>query len=90
MPTRGGGERKNEQILVRVTSRTYALLQLAQPFVRRRSMQDLVAAIIEDFLDGLRDGDPGYRKAVAGLQETEARRQGVLAQRTTHGHATGK
>lgn len=35
---------------------------LAQPFVKRRSMQDLVSTIVETFLEELRDREPGYRK----------------------------
>ena len=75
-------ERKLEQVLVRLAPETYAALQLAQPFVQRRSMQDLLAMIIEDFLETLRAGDPGYQQALVGLRESQARRDGVLAKRT--------
>jgi hypothetical protein len=45
-------------------------------------MQDLVAAIIDEFLEDLRANDPGFEKALIGLQESQARRQGVLSRRT--------
>jgi len=85
MPAGSGGGQRSQQILVRVTDETYAGLQLAQPFVRRRSMQDLVGAIIDEFLEALLDREPGFRKAVAGLREAAAREDGVLARRTTDG-----
>lgn len=71
-----------EQLLVRVSPETYTALQLAQPFVHRRSMQDLVSAIIEDFLVNLRAGNPGFEKALVGLRESDARSAGVLTRRT--------
>lgn len=72
-----------EQLLVRVSPETYTALQLAQPFVHRRSMQDLVSAIIEDFLVNLRERDLGFEKALIGLRESEARTAGVLSRRST-------
>jgi hypothetical protein len=69
------------QVLVRVSAETYAALQLAQPFVHRRSMQDLVASIIDEFLLDLRDNDPGFEKANIGLRESRARQEGTLARR---------
>jgi hypothetical protein len=76
-------ERKSEQLLVRVSPETYSALQLAQPFVQRRSMQDLVAAIIQDFLTDLRAHDAGFEQALVGLRESQARSAGVLSRRTT-------
>jgi hypothetical protein len=70
-----------ELISVRVPIDVHAALQLAQPFVQRRSMQDLAAAIIDDFLDQLRHQDPGFEKALVGLRESQARREGVLSRR---------
>jgi len=46
-------------------------------------MQDLLAAIIDDFLADLRAEDPGYQKALTGLRESQARREGVLTRRST-------
>jgi hypothetical protein len=74
---------KTEQLLIRVPPEIYSALQVAQPFVRRRSMQDLVAAIIYDFLVDLRARDPGFEQALVGLRESEARSAGVLSRRTT-------
>jgi hypothetical protein len=73
----------SEQLLVRVSPETYSALQLAQPFVQRRSMQDLVAAIIQDFLAELRGRDAGFEQALVGLRESQARSAGVLSRRTT-------
>ena len=73
--------RGTEQLLVRVSPDTYTALQLAQPFAHRRSMQDLVAAIIDEFLTDLRAQDPGFEKALVGLRESEARAAGVLSRR---------
>jgi len=39
-------------------------------------MQDLLAAIIDDFLADLRAEDPGYQKALTGLA---SRRRGARA-----------
>jgi hypothetical protein len=78
----------SEQLLVRVSPETYSALQLAQPFVQRRSMQDLVAAVIEDFLSDLRANDPGFERALVGLRESRARRDGVLSRRTTSVNAS--
>lgn len=77
-------KRKAEQVLVRLTPETYTALQLAQPFVQRRSMQDLLETIVDDFLDQLRAQEPGFQQALAGLRESQARSQGVLSRRTTH------
>jgi hypothetical protein len=74
--------RATQQLLVRVSAETHAALQLAQPFAQRRSMQDLLAAIIDDFLADLRAQDPGYQKALTGLRESQARREGVLTRRS--------
>jgi hypothetical protein len=74
---------KTEQLAIRVSPETFSALQIAQPFVRRRSMQDLVAAIINDFLVDLRARDPGFEQALVGLRESEARSTGVLSRRTT-------
>ena len=73
--------KSNETILVRVSPDVYAALQLAQPFVQRRSMQDLLALIIDDFLESLRASDSGFEKALVGLRESQARREGVLTRR---------
>jgi len=73
----------SEQLLVRVSPETYSALQLAQPFVQRRSMQDLVAAIIQDFLADLRVQDAGFEQALVGLRESQARKAGVLSRRKT-------
>lgn len=82
---------KSEQILVRVRPETYSALQLAQPFVGKRSMQGLISAVLDDFLTELRSNDAGFQKAVVGLRESEARRAGVLAHRTPGGtHRTGR
>ena len=77
-PTKG----KAEQLIVRVSPETYTALQLVQPFAQKRSMQDLVAAIIDDFLSGMRARDPGFEQAVVGLRESQARSAGVLSRRT--------
>lgn len=73
---------KTEQVLVRLPAETYSALQLAQAFAQRRSMQDLVAAIIDDFLEDLLAEDPGFEKALQGLRESRARKEGVLTRRT--------
>ncbi len=75
--------KSNATILVRVSPDVYAALQLAQPFVQRRSMQDLLVLIIDDFLKSLRASDSGFEKALVGLRESQARREGVLTHRTT-------
>jgi hypothetical protein len=77
---------KPEQLIVRVSLETYSALQLAQPFVQRRSTQDLLTMIIDDFLDDLRSQDSGFAKALVGLRESQARREGVLSRRTTTGN----
>jgi hypothetical protein len=74
-----------DQLIVRVSPETYSAMQLAQPFAQRRSMQDLLSAIIDDFLDNLRACDAGFEKALVGLRESQARRQGVLSHRTATG-----
>jgi len=71
-------------VLCRVPLETYELLQLAQPFVQRRSMQDLALSIIEAFLKDLRRRNAGFEKAVVGLRESRAQEEGKLARR----HAT--
>ena len=76
---------KTEQVLVRLPVETYSALQLAQAFEQRRSMQDLVAAMIDDFLQDLRSEDPGFERALQGLRESRARKEGVLAKRTASG-----
>jgi hypothetical protein len=73
---------KKNEIMLRVPDEIYYALQLAQPFVRRRSMQDLVAGMIDEFLENLRMSDPGFEKALTGLRESEARKEGVLTRRT--------
>ncbi|MBO0805305.1 MAG: hypothetical protein J2P25_19780 [Nocardiopsaceae bacterium] len=75
---------KPEQILVRVPAEVYSALQLAQPFVGRRSMQDLLVSIIDEFLSTLREQDPGFEQALVGLRESLALREGVLAKRRAH------
>lgn len=77
--------KKTEQLIVRVSLETYSAMQLAQPFVQRRSMQDLLTSIIDEFLVNLRAGDAGFEKALVGLRESGARREGVLTRRTTPG-----
>ena len=82
MPTTQEQSRpKREQVLVRLPLETYTALQLAQPFVRSRSMQDLLASIIDDFLEDLRTNDQGFRQALVGLRESQALRAGVLSRR---------
>jgi hypothetical protein len=73
--------KKTEQLIVRVSLETYSAMQLAQPFVQRRSMQDLLTSIIDDFLQNLRTTNVGFEKALVGLRESEARRDGVLTRR---------
>lgn len=68
-------------VLCRVPEATYVALQLAQPFVKRKSMQDLAKAIIDDFIADLRRRDPGFDKAVTGLRESRAQAEGTLARR---------
>lgn len=70
-----------DQILVRVSPEIYAALQLAIPFEGRRSMQDLVSTILDDYLASLRRMDPGYEQAFVGLRESRARSADVLARR---------
>jgi hypothetical protein len=72
-----------EAITVRVTPDTFAALQLAQPFIGRRSMQDLLGMIIDDFLSDLERREPGFQTALTGLVEARARQAGVLARRNT-------
>lgn len=79
----------SEQLIVRVSRDTYSAMQLAQPFVRRRSMQDLLSGIISDFLDGLRNSDAGFEKALVGLRESEARQEGVLSHLPASGSTAG-
>jgi len=74
--------KKTEQLIVRVPLGTYSALQLAQPFAKRRTMQDLLTTIIDEFLENLRAEDPGFEKALLGLRESEARRDGVLTRRS--------
>lgn len=83
MMAQGESKDKSEQVLVRLSTETYSALQLAQPFVHRRSMQDLLAAVIEDFLTSLRSEDPGFKQALVGLRESQARHDGVLSRRRT-------
>ncbi len=81
--------KSSEQLIVRVSRETYSALQLAQPFVRRRSMQDLLSGIINDFLDKLRKDDGGFEKALVGLRESEARQEGVLSHLPASGSTAG-
>lgn len=83
MSARESYDVRSEQILVRVSRETYTALQLAQPFERRRSMQDLVVSIIDAYLDALRSREPGFEQALVGLREAQARESGVLARMTT-------
>jgi len=69
-----GPDKKRKQLIIRVPMETYYALQLAHPFVRRDSMQDLVAGIIDEFLENLQTTDPGFEKALVGFRESEARR----------------
>jgi hypothetical protein len=80
-----GKTRKSEQILVRVTPELFASLQLALPFVQRRSMQDLVSSVLEGFVEALGNDDPGFSLAVTCLSESQARRSGILARRRVQG-----
>jgi hypothetical protein len=80
--------KSTEQLIVRVPGDTYLALQLALPFVQRRSMQDMTAALIDDFLENLRASDPGFEKALVGLRESQARREGVLSRRTAPGNSS--
>jgi len=82
VPPSETGDSRTEPILVRVSQETYTALQLAQPFEGRRSMQDLVHAMIEDYLRSLRHREPGFEKALAGLREAQARTDGVLARKS--------
>jgi hypothetical protein len=68
---------RSEQVLVGLSPETYTALQLAQPFVQRRSMQDL----LDEFLTALRSQDPGFQQALVGLRESQARSDGVLSRR---------
>jgi hypothetical protein len=81
MPT--SSSKLTAPLIVRVSLETYSAMQLAQPFAQRRSMQDLLSAIIDDFLSDLRANDAGFEKALVGLRESQARRAGVLSRRTT-------
>lgn len=67
---------------VRLPPSTYRALQLALPFVDRNSMQELLESIIESFLAELQSANPGFEKALEGLLESQARREGVLSRRT--------
>lgn len=80
--------RKSEQILVRVTPELFTSLQLALPFVQRRSMQDLVSSVLEGFVEALGNDDPGYALAVTCVTESRARRSGILARRRVEGTPT--
>jgi hypothetical protein len=75
-------EGKSEALLVRVSLETYSALQLAQPFVHRRSMQDLLTAIIQDFLVDLRAQDAGFERALEGLRASQARDSGIVSRRS--------
>jgi hypothetical protein len=66
----------------RVPLVTYKALQLALPFDDHNTMQDLLAAIIDEYLKSLQVRDPGYEKAFEGLRESLARQEGVLSRRT--------
>lgn len=81
---------QRKQLITRVPMETYYALQLAYPFVRRDSMQDLVAGIIDDFLANLRATDPGFEKALAGFRESEARKERVLSRRTVDRNSSAK
>ena len=81
MEPKEGSARKTEQVLVRVSPDLFAALQLAMPFVGRRSMQDLSAGVLDDFVSDLADRDPGFKEALTGLAESKARRSGILAKR---------
>ena len=83
MATQDESKHKPEQVVVRLSPDIYTALQLAQPFVQRRSMQDLLTAVIDDFLNKLRSEDPGFKQALVGLRESQARRDGVLSRRGT-------
>jgi hypothetical protein len=80
-----GKTRKSEQILVHVTPELFASMQLALPFVQRRSMQDLVSSVLESFVEALGQEDPGFALACTGLSESQARRSGILAHRRVQG-----
>lgn len=71
----------SEQILVRVGTTTREALMLAVVFERKRSMQQLVAGLLQDYVTDLAAKDPGFAKALAGLAESSAQRDGVLARR---------
>ena len=71
----------SDQVLVRVSPELFAALQLALPFENRRSMQDLAANVLEDFVEQLAARDSGFRAAMTGLAESRAQRAGVLARR---------
>ena len=43
-----------------VTPELFASMQLALPFVQRRSMQDLVSSVLESFVGALGQDDPGF------------------------------
>lgn len=73
--------RKTEQVLVRVSPDLFATLQLALPFVGRRSMQDLVGGILNEFVSDLAERDSGFKAALTGLAESKARRMDVLGKR---------
>ena len=80
-----GTTRNSEQILVRVTPELFASMQLALPFVQRRSMQDLVSSVLEGFVEALGQDDPGFARACTCLSESQARRSGILARRRVQG-----
>jgi hypothetical protein len=86
MPT--ASSKRTAPLIVRVSLDTYSAMQLAQPFAQRRSMQDLLSAIIDDFLSNLRANDAGFEKALVGLRESRARQAGVLSRRTTTGDSS--
>ena len=69
-------------VLVRLPRETYAALQLSLPFVQRSSMQEVLAVFIDEYLAHLADSDPGFERALQGLKESAALRDGVLARRT--------
>ena len=73
-----GTTRKSDQILVRMTPELFASMQLALPFVQRRSMQDLVSSVLEGFVEALGQDDPGFALACTCLSESQARRSGSL------------
>lgn len=72
----------SKPVMMRLPRETFDALQLSLPFVQRSSAQEVLRVFIEAYLEDLAAADPGFERALQGLRESAALRDGVLARRT--------